>query len=173
MHDSIYEPAEDSFLLKKHIENYEFKTALDIGCGSGVITEELSKHGKATGVDINPEAIKHCKDKKIDANFFKSDLFSNVKSKFDLITFNAPYLPQDEGIEDVALYGGEKGYETIEAFLKKAKKYLNEGGKILLIFTSLSQPEQIFRILEREGYVYELVDKEHYFHEDIFLYELK
>ena len=172
MHDSIYEPAEDSFLLKKHIKNYSFKTALDVGCGSGIITEELSKHGKVIGVDINPEAIKYCKEN-IDAEFFESDLFSNVKGKFDLITFNAPYLPQDEGIEDVALYGGEKGYETIEAFLKNAKKHLNKGGKILLIFTSFSQPEEIFRIMDKEGYVYEMVDKEHYFHEDIFLYELK
>jgi len=171
MHDSIYVPAEDSYLLKKHIKNYNFKTALDMGTGSGIIASELSKYGSVTGVDLNIEAIKFCK-KNIKGNFFISNLFSNVSNKFDLITFNAPYLPKDKGINDIALYGGKEGYEVIEKFLKKAKDYLNHKGKILLIFTSHSKPEKIKELMD-EKYSYKLIDKIHIFFEDIFLYELQ
>jgi len=172
MDDSIYEPGEDSYLLKKHIKDYKFKNALDVGCGSGIISKELSKYGTVTGIDLNEKAIEFCKKENINGDFIVSDLFSNIKGRFDLITFNAPYLPQDENINDIALYGGKEGYEVIERFLNSVNKYLNENGKILLIFTSLSKPDKIKKIIEKNKLKYKLIDKEHYFFEDIFLYEI-
>jgi len=174
MHDSIYEPAEDSHLVVKHIKDYKFNNALDMGTGSGIIAEELIKYcDDVVAVDLNPEAIKFCKKSFSNVKYLESDLFSNVEGKYDLITFNAPYLPHDKGIDDIALYGGKEGYEIIEKFLKDAKNFLNEKGKILMIFTSLSKPEKIISLMEEGGYVYKKVDQEHYFFEDIFLYEIK
>jgi len=174
MHESIYEPAEDSFLLRDHIKDYSFKSALDVGTGSGIIVQELLKHcDTVVGVDLNTKAIEFCQENIEGCKFIVSDLFDKVEWKFDLITFNAPYLPKDEGIEDIALYGGKEGYEVIEKFLLNAKNYLNNKGKILMIFTSHSKPDKIKEIMDREGYKYKLVDKVHVFFEDIFLYELR
>lgn len=173
----VYEPQEDSYLMQKYIKNYSGKKALDMGTGSGIQAIELLKtFDSVIGVDINPEAIAQCKKLKSKVNFSVSNLFSNVKGKFDLITFNPPYLPQDKvskkNIDDLALYGGEKGWETIANFLKEAPKYLTKNGKVLLIFTSLTNPKKVLDLAEENNFMYHKLDQTHVFFEDIFLYEL-
>ncbi len=39
----VYEPREDSYLLKKHIPEYSRGIVLDIGTGSGILAKEASK----------------------------------------------------------------------------------------------------------------------------------
>ncbi len=173
MDDSIYEPAEDSEILKRHIKDYSFKTSLDMGCGSGIITKELSKYGTATGADKNPIALEYCRKNNPEITFIETDLFSNITNTYDLITFNAPYLPQDEGIDDIALYGGREGYEIIEQFLNQVKPHLNKNGTILMIYTSASKPKIIEKIMDNNNFEYKQITKEHYFFEDIFLMEIK
>ena len=36
------------------------------------------------------------------------------------------------------LIGGDKGYETISRFFKEVKDYLNDKGKVLILFSSLT-----------------------------------
>jgi len=89
----IYEPKEDSFLILKYIKNYCNGNVLDMGCGSGILSLEAMKYSKdVLGVDSNEECVEHCKKKEI--NVVRSDLFSNVNGKFDLVIFNPPYLPE-------------------------------------------------------------------------------
>ena len=58
---SIYEPQEDSFLLKNQIKNYAKGLVLDIGTGSGMLAEEASKYAEhVIAVDINPKVIEQC-----------------------------------------------------------------------------------------------------------------
>ena len=67
----VYEPREDSLLLVEAVNKTVKKDikALDMGCGSGVILEALSKKTKnLTGADINPFAIEQCKKKYKKAN---------------------------------------------------------------------------------------------------------
>ena len=43
----IYDPAEDSFLILKHIKDFAHdKKVLDLGTGSGVLAREASKYTK-------------------------------------------------------------------------------------------------------------------------------
>jgi len=162
----VYEPQEDSFLVKKHLKKYSGKRALDVGTGSGILADELLKtFEEVIAVDINPNV-------KTKAKFIHSDLFQKVKGKFDLIVCNPPYLPHDEGIEDPALYGGKEGWEFIAKFLKQVGKYLKKEGKILIIFTSHSNPTKIFELMEENCFIYNKLDQKHIFFEDIFLYEL-
>tara|TARA_Y100000310_G_C20648970_1_gene798282 strand:- start:997 stop:1530 length:534 start_codon:yes stop_codon:yes gene_type:complete len=171
---SLYEPAEDSDLLGKHIKDYAHGRVLDMGTGSGILAQEAAAYADSVvAVDVDLDVITWCEQlKKTNIQFFQSDLFSNVSGKFDLIMFNAPYLPKDKGIKDKALYGGKEGWETIGRFLKEAKKYLNEDGKTLLVFSSTSKPEKIKTIMVEEGYTFKLLDKVHISFEDILLYEL-
>lgn len=178
----IYEPREDSFLLQKHIKKYAKGIVLDIGTGIGILAEEAASSKKVVkvfGVDINEEAIKYCiknqKSKKI--IFAMSDLFSLFKRdrrymtmKFDTIIFNPPYLSNDPNIKDEALDGGKKGYELICRFLHECKKFLKPKGKILIIFSSLTGKEKLDNFLIDNYWKFKLLDKEHIFFEDLFVY---
>ena len=86
---SIYQPAEDSYLLsetlKKEIPKILKKNPnlnlLEIGSGSGILLQTAFNIGvkkeNIFGTDINENAVKCCKDKGF--NCIKSDLFKNFR----------------------------------------------------------------------------------------------
>lgn len=143
----IYSPEDDSYLLQEVLKN-EIKnkdiTCLEVGVGSGIQLETLKEIGikkeNIYGSDVNKEAVQFCKEKGF--NCFVSNLFEDVKEKFDLIIFNPPYLPktknEDEESELITT-GGKEGSELINKFLIEAKKHLNENGKIFLLVSSLTK----------------------------------
>jgi len=131
--------------------------------------------------DINKEAVQFCQKKGISA--IQSDLFQNIKEKFDLIIFNPPYLPEERdyaGIKltqkdfnyanDISLVGGKKGHETIEEFLKQAKNFLNPNGKILLSFSSLSG--DIEKIIKKYNYNFKKIAEKRVFFEVLYVFLL-
>ncbi|MFH1503502.1 MAG: HemK2/MTQ2 family protein methyltransferase [Candidatus Diapherotrites archaeon] len=150
MHNRIYAPAEDSYLmlriLKERIpslleENPNLKF-LEIGAGSGIHLETAYNVGiKKENIfssDINKDSVSHCN--LLGFNCIYSDLFENIKGKFDLIIFNPPYLPEDSREPENSIINtnaGKKGNEVILRFLQGAKSYLEEKGKIFLITSSL------------------------------------
>jgi release factor glutamine methyltransferase len=147
----IYQPAEDSYFfaefLKKYLLKHKINSYLDMGAGSGILPETvlnfIDKKNIQTA-DINSEAVKILKKKGFSS--IKTDLFSKVKGKFDLITFNAPYLPRDTRepkSSQVATTGGKKGDEISVKFLNQAKKHLSQNGKILLLISSLTPMDKI------------------------------
>jgi release factor glutamine methyltransferase len=145
----IYSPEEDSYLmqdiLKKRIPLFFKKNPnlkiLEVGVGSGIQLQTLQNMGikkeNIFGVDLNMEAVKHCQE--LGFHCIKSNLFENVNKKYDLIIFNPPYLPKTKN-EDVdselITTGGKFGSEIINKFLDKAKNYLKENGRILLLISS-------------------------------------
>jgi len=147
----IYQPSEDSCLFSEFLEKYlkqaSPKKMLDMGTGSGILAKTASKFldkKNITVADINPDAINSLKSKGLKA--IKSNLFQNIKGKFDLITFNAPYLPRDEREpkdSQVATTGGKNGDEISLRFLKQAKSHLSKNGKILLLISSLTPMSKI------------------------------
>ena len=167
-----YEPAEDSFLLLKHLKAHcRGKSVLDMGTGFGILAETALENGasRVLAVDINPEQIKYVQQKGIPA--LVSDLFENVEGSFDVIVFNPPYLPEDE-IEDEEtkriVSGGKHGHEIIEKFLVQAKKHLNEQGEILFVFSSLTNKKKIDVILKRLKYTFTCLDMEKHFYETLY-----
>ena len=177
----LYEPAEDSFLLAEALKNLlpellkknKNLRFLDVGCGSGVILKvALScgvKEENILGADINPEAIKHCSG--LGFHSINSDLFSNIKEKFDVITFNPPYLPDDK-LEPKdskrETTGGRKGNEISLRFLKQAGDYLNPEGRMFLVTSSLAESIGF----ERHGYCAKIVAREKMFFEELWVWEL-
>lgn len=179
---SIYEPAEDSYLmikcLKKKLpaaisKNPDLKF-LEIGCGSGVILEAAFKLGikknNILGVDINPEAVEHCKD--LEFNSLVSDLFDSVNGKWDIVVFNPPYLPEDEMEPEssrVATTGGEKGHEIIVRFLEQAEDYVTGDGRIFVVTSSLAANIDFDEL----GYNAEEIFSEKMFFEQLVGWELR
>ena len=179
----IYEPAEDSLLLKEQIRQYAKgkKLVLDMGTGTGVQAAEAAEYAqKVIAVDVNPEAVEYCKKliKKDNLEFRQSDLFSAIQKdeKFDLIIFNPPYLPLDKDEPEdsqLATTGGKKGYEVIERFISKAKDYMAEDGEILLLFSSLTKTDDVNRILSENGFTFDEIARQKLFFEDIIVYLVK
>lgn len=168
----IYEPAEDSYLLAKHIKDHAKGRVLDVGTGSGIQALEALKYtSDVFAVDINKEAISFCKEKGINASL--SDLFSNVSEKFDLIIFNPPYLPLDkrEPLDSrLVTTGGKKGFEIIERFLKKVKEHLEKEGEILLVCSSLTgDVESLFKYY---NFNFKILERKKIFFEELFVYLL-
>ena len=101
----------------------------------------------------------------------QSDLFQNIKEKFDTIIFNPPYLPDQEP-KDLALDGGKQGYELTEKFLKHAKTHINKNGTILLLFSSLTNKEKINDILKTNNYTFKEVDQLKLDFEELYIYKI-
>ena len=167
----MYEPREDSFLLLRHVKDYAKGQVLDIGTGSGILAKEAAKKANVTACDIDNEMIKELKKENINGNitFVHSNLFSNIKGKFDLIMFNPPYLPSQK-IKHKDIDGGKDGTQIIAKFLKQAKKHLKKDGKILLLCSSLNKG--IEKLFMQYQYKFKKIDQESLFFEKLFVYEL-
>ena len=141
-----------------------------------VLAIEAKKYGakKVYATDINPESVEYAKNRGL--NVIKSDLFSNIKNKFDLIVFNPPYLPEDEN-EDVesalATTGGRKGDEIILRFLKQAVSHLASGGIILLLLSSLTPRKRINNLMLKLKLKNEKISSQKLFFEEIYVLKIK
>ncbi|MDH3352980.1 MAG: methyltransferase [Nanoarchaeota archaeon] len=170
----VYQPAEDSYFfadfLKKYIKKHEIKSYLDMGTGSGILSETMLgflDKKNILAADINPAAVKLVKKKGLNA--IKTNLFEKIKDNYDLITFNAPYLPLDSREpkdSQVATTGGKHGDEISVKFLTQAKKYLNKNGKILLLVSSLTPMDKIEKLGAK------VVAKKKIFMEDLIILEI-
>lgn len=179
--NTIYQAAEDSYLLQKEIKKYlknkdKKIKILDMGSGSGIQAQTCKDLGfnNILTVDVNKKAISHLKS--LDFDTIQTNLFSNIKGKFDIILFNPPYLPEDKREPEdskLATTAGKKGYEIIIKFLIQAKKHLAKKGIILLLFSSLSQPKIIINKANSLGYIIKLLDKQKLFFEELYVYEMK
>ncbi|MBI2102549.1 methyltransferase [Candidatus Woesearchaeota archaeon] len=177
LYTDIYEPAEDSYLLQKVVRGSVFGRVLDIGTGSGIqamTAVESSRVREVVAVDINPEAVERLQARKIrKLTVFQSDLFEHVEGQFNCIIFNPPYLPQDPGVEDAALYGGKKGWEITERFFRDASRYLHADGKIFFLFSTLTNKEKIEELLQHFLFSFEESAREKIAFEELFVYEIK
>ena len=184
-----YSPQEDSLMLSEQVKKHAKGVILDVGTGRGIqvlsaLENKLSK--KIIGIDIDKEAVDYCrkKIKSKKADFFQSDLFDIFKRKkllpkeffscqFDTIIFNPPYLPAENPKDiDIQLEGGKKGYEVIERFLSEANEFLSQDGIILLLFSSRTNKEYIDNLIQKSLFISEILDKKHFFFEDLFVYKI-
>ena len=147
--------------IKEYFPNQKLDI-LDIGTGSGCIPITLKKllpNANLTGIDISKEALKIAEENKIINNvsitFLASDIFSNVKDKYDVIISNPPYIKEDEEIMDIvknnephlALYATDNGLYFYKKIISEAKDYLKE--KFIIAFEiGETQGEEITSIAQ-------------------------
>ena len=174
LHPDVYEPAEDTFLIAETLDIKPGEMALDVGTGTGLIALLMAKKARfVLGVDVNPLAVELARKNALlngirNVEFCLSDLFENVSGKFDVITFNAPYLPgEPEEPIDLALVGGETGREVIDRFIREVRDYLTEKGRVYLVQSSITGIEETLEGFEEAGLRADVVARRHLFFEDI------
>lgn len=164
--ENVYEPAEDSFLIAENLDVKLGAEVLDVGTGSGLLAIVAAEKAiSVVAVDFNPYAIR-CAKKNSFLNylsskitFIQSELLApfSESAKFDLILFNAPYLPSAENEEDSwivrAWAGGVNGRQVIDQFISQAPLHLNTHGRILLMQSTLANVEESIRKLEESNLI--------------------
>jgi release factor glutamine methyltransferase len=165
VHSDVYEPAEDSFLFAENLTVNHGDYVLDMGTGCGIlgiIAAERASH--VVAIDINPKAVRCAKENAkrngvaAKMSFIQGDLFAPLRTgkKFDLILFNAPYLPSEhwEGgawIER-AWAGGVDGRAILDKFLQDFPEYLEANGRLLLMQSTYANLERTVKMLKAQGF---------------------
>ena len=146
---------ETEFLVIRAIEHIK-KTGkkcdvLDICCGSGCAGLSILRvmDCNLTLSDISEDALPVAKinakrlfPQNNGISFIKSDLFSSISGKFDVITANPPYLSNSDMEKYVtgamafepatAFYGGETGIEITLEIIKNSVDFLKPQGILIL-----------------------------------------
>ena len=124
----------------------EKASAIDVGIGSGILSDMLLKYNFETvcGTDNNPNAIigqlekQNRHQRKENVELFYGDLFADCSEPADLIVFNPPWLPAIQNVEglDTAIYYHP---DLFPKFFEEAQKHLKPEGQLVLLFSNLAQ----------------------------------
>lgn len=149
----VYPPAEDTFLMLECLEVASGERALEMGCGTGLITCHLAAAGaEVTAADVNPRAVE-CTRRNLERNGLKAevvltDLFRDLPGRFDTIVFNPPYCAgEEDDLLALSWAGGPDGVVVTERFLAQAVEHLKEGGRIILLLSTEMEAEGLDRCL--------------------------
>lgn len=168
----VYEPAEDSFFFAKNLKVKDGERVLDMGAGCGILgIVAAEKASQVLAVDISPQAVR-CAKENAELNgvaekmfFVQGDLFTAIRTeeKFDLILFNAPYLPSEPFESETwfgrAWAGGTNGRALIDRFVQEVSRHLKKDGRVLLLQSTLADINKTLKILEAENLEKRIVAK--------------
>jgi release factor glutamine methyltransferase len=180
--DGVYEPADDTFMLCDNLSITPNETLLEIGTGCGLVAIVAAKAGaQVIATDQSEAAVQNAK-KNVTlhkcTNLIEirhGNLFDPIRpeEKFSLLVFNPPYLPgtKEDLVFDPAWSGGNKGYEVTEKFLKHCMQFLQAKGRLLLVQSSLSDPEHIKHRLEQLFHTVNVKAEKAFFFERLILFE--
>lgn len=139
---------------------------LDLCTGSGCIllaVVKLTPGIKGTGTDLSLGAL-HIAEKnrahlQVEAEFLRSNLFEQVKGRYDCILSNPPYIPSaviDTLMPEVcrqeprmALDGGEDGLYYYREIVRQSPAYLKSGG-MLFLEIGYDQAEAVGELLKQD-----------------------
>ena len=140
---------------------------LDMCTGSGIIAIILAKYCKnvdITAVDKSNGALnvaiknakKHGVYEKIE--FINSDMFENLKDRYNIIVSNPPYIESDvintltkdvQNEPKMALDGGKDGLDFYRNIFNNTDKFLEKAGQIFLEI-GYNQRESVSKIFEEK-----------------------
>ncbi len=150
----------------------EGNAILDLCTGSGAIAiaayKELEKRGKpckVTAVDISEDALALAKENALaneaDILFIRSDMFSRIRGRFDVIVSNPPYIPSADvdGLQEevknyeprLALDGGADGLDFYRKIAAEVSKYINRGGT-LIMEVGAGEAQEVIKLFKGQAY---------------------
>ena len=143
-------------VLLENIDLSNKLSFLDVGCGCGPIGIYISKQNQSYSVDmidVNEKVINLVKKSllknKIDnARVFISDVYENIKNKYDMIITNPPIHA-----------GKTKVYEIIRG----ASNYLNEKGELWIVIRKDQGAKSLMKDMS-DIYNFEIVKRDNGFY---------
>lgn len=173
VNENVLIPRQDTEIVVeeaiKIINKNKLEKILDVCTGSGAIIISIAKYTKASNlvaIDISTKALEIAQKNAISNNvnnrikFIQSNMFENVKEKYDLIISNPPYIKTaviqelDEEVKRepiIALDGGNDGLNFYKIIAENAKKYLNTNGYLVLEI-GYDQKEEVINLLRINKY---------------------
>ena len=152
--ENVLVPRPDTEILVEEVINIAKQinkrkiNILDLCTGSGAIAISIGayiKNAKITAVDISSKALnvakENAKKNNVQIELIKSDMFENIKQKFDIIVSNPPYIQTkiiktlSKNVQkepEIALDGGEDGLKFYKQIAKNADKFLENDGYLCL-----------------------------------------
>lgn len=149
---------------------------LDMCTGSGCIAISVARRCakrrvSVTAADISDAAIMLARENAqlngVNVDFVQSDLFTNVRGRFNVIVCNPPYIRSDEIASlqkevrefepRIALDGGADGLDLYRRIAKSIRSYLARDG-VLLLECGEGQTEEILKIFGKCSYVMPIKD---------------
>ncbi|RLF59291.1 MAG: methyltransferase [Thermoplasmata archaeon] len=175
--EGVYEPSDDTYMLARNLEINKGDKVLDMGTGCGILAIIAYRKGasKVVACDINKKAVE-CAKYNVTMNnarvkVIESDLFENIREKFDLIIFNPPYLPSDPLEKDdelkIAWDGGKNGREVIDRFIDEVEKFLKPGGRFQIVVSSLSGIEDVIKKIDEKKFEIKINERKRFFFEEL------
>ncbi len=168
--EDVLIPRQDTeVLVEEALKVSRGKEVLDLCTGSGCIIISLARLGRtksAVGVDISKKALSVAKENarrlQTDVTFLESDIYTQVRGKYDIIISNPPYIPTrdiSDLMEEVknhepvlALDGSADGLYFYRIIINGVSQFLKPDGYIFLEI-SYNQAEAVSKLLREAGIV--------------------
>ena len=156
-------------------------TALDLGCGSGLLGLTLARAGwQVTATDINPQAVwisavnARLNGLMAQHTALEGSLYEPVAGRrFDLIVMNPPYYAgQPMTLIERAFKAGP-GLEVLTAMLIEVGRHLTPSGQALAVVSSTIELGPILRQVEEAGLTWRVVARRRYWAEWHLIYQLQ
>ena len=151
---------------------------LDMCTGSGCLAIAIAKGcaGKnvsVTAADVSDAALMLAKENanynSAVVHFIQTDLFENIRGRFNVIVCNPPYirteeiLSLDREVKDfeprIALDGGADGLDFYRRLAKEVNRYVARGG-MLILEVGEDQAADVLRLFEKRDYAIVIKDLE-------------
>ncbi len=136
---------------------------LDLCTGSGCIASVIARGTDAsvTAADISDDALQVALTnfKGLDVEVVKSDMFSAIEGKFDIITCNPPYVrtadidglqPQVTAQPRIALDGGDDGLKFYRIIADCAAEHLTDDG-VIMTEVGYDQAAEVVKLFKKIG----------------------
>ena len=156
--------------IRSIADRYGEAKIVDMGTGTGAIAIALLANAdrlKATAVDISDDALEtaslNAKNAGVADRFtpLKSDWFSGLSGKFDMIISNPPYIPENQ-ISSLAtevkkydplraLAGGQDGLDFYRKLAKEGRPFLKPHGMIA-VEIGKGQEKDVIALFSENGF---------------------
>ena len=158
----------DPEFFVKELPIKEGEEFLEVGCGSGIVSifAVLKGASRVVSMDINPKAVENTKHNaelhKVKIEVLEGDVYSALEDrddKFDTIFWNVPFgMVKERNLTMIEKSLWDTEYEATEKFIKEGNKYLKEGGRLLIGFSSnIGDLDYLFELLEKYSYSFKII----------------
>ncbi len=153
----------DTEFFARHLPVVEGETMLEIGPGTGAISICAAKRGArhVLAIDINPDAVRNVRENislqgvagVVEVR--EGDLYKPLApgETFDKIFWNTPFGLVSEAQKLSALERAvfDPGYDATRRFIIEGPKYLNQGGVMLIGFSTTLGKLELLKTFVEEG----------------------